>query len=513
MKKQLREELKRFNQIINYNLGGERVIKEDTDVKTEVSFVPAEIDSLIEDLSEVTPISASDHTFDSAALLQAILVDSGYCVHPRTCDYIDGVISAGGTTETSLKDFIDKTSLKNEDLEILENEMVKKAVEEGKSYVGTEERVKEAKKRKDKKFRKMGIHLEYLTPEMAEYFRKWYHHNKKLDVSGDDIEDDMIKYVSKKEGGMADDSRDSASDDNYLPYFYDTKTKILTYKGKNYTLSGDNLAPPTKSKYKVTDSGKRAFNNKEHPKQYNKGTLQYPNSYKSDKWHTNRGVVWKYYKNAMGGATLKNIKNWLNMTDENLYDYYMSMFYDPVKNYSSNELVNHFFAIVGWGSGPHTGPPELRKKILEKTETTTIDEAIEKLGLPVFFDLMVTERGKQFQTYSSFTSHGTGWMNSLINFHYYFYEKYIKPIADTVDDETSEEIINVINNTDAEEEIELVQDLPEVPVIRQGKETWFDLEDFTSKQDTILNNYWGREINIKKGDYIPPSLRKDDDDF
>lgn len=57
------------------------------------------------------------------------------------------------------------------------------------------------------------------------------------------------------------------------------------------------------------------------------------------------------------------------------------------------------------------------------------------------------------------------------------------------------------------------EDLPEVPVLTKGRETWFDLEDFTSKQDTILNNYWGRKIEIKKGDFIPPSLRKDDDDF
>ena len=109
MKKQLREELKRFNQIINYSLGGERVIKEDTDIETEVSFVPAEIDSLIEDLKEVTPISKSEHTYDSAALIQAILVDSGYCVHSKTCDYIDG--DFGGTTAKSLNKFIKRTSL------------------------------------------------------------------------------------------------------------------------------------------------------------------------------------------------------------------------------------------------------------------------------------------------------------------------------------------------------------------------------------------------------------------
>lgn len=501
MKKQLREELKRFNQIINYSLGGERVIKEDMDIETEVSFVPAEIDSLIEDLSEVTPISVSEHNFDSAALIQAILVDSGYCVHSKTCDYIDG--DFGGTTAESLKDFIGKTSLKNDDLEILEDKMVKKSVEEGKSYVGTKEKADDAKKRRDRKFRKMGIHLEYLTPEMAEYFRKWYDNNKKLDVSGEVVADDIFKYISKKEGGITDTTTDTASGgDKHLPYFYDTDSDILIYKGKNYKLSGDNLPPPTKSKYRVDKEGNR-----------DKGGKLLHDGYNSDKWHTNRGVIWKYYRRAMGGDTLKNVENWLNMTDKNLYDYYMNNFYKRVKNYTSNDLVNHFFAIVGWGSGPDTGPPALKKRILKKAKTSTLDEAIEKLGLPVFFDLMVTERGKQFQSYDSFSDNGTGWMNSLINFHYYFYEKYIKPIADEVDDETSEEIVNVINNTDAEKEIELVHDLPEVPVVRKRGETWFDLEDFKSKQDTILNNYWGNKINIKKGDFVPPNLRRDDDDF
>jgi hypothetical protein len=125
---------------------------------------------------------------------------------------------------------------------------------------------------------------------------------------------------------------------------------------------------------------------------------------------------------------------------------------------------------------------------------------------------MTKERGKQFLNIGD-KNNERGWMNSLVNFHYYFYDKYMKPIADQVDDETSEEIIDVMNTPEAESEIELVMDLPEVPVVRQGGETWFDLQDFKSKQDTILNNYWGREINIKKGDFIPPSLRKDDDDF
>lgn len=487
MKKQLREELKRFKQIINYNLGGERVIKEDTDIETEVSFVPAEIDSLIEDLSEVTPISKNRHTIDSATLIQAILVDSGYCVHGKTCNYIDG--DFGGTTAKSLKKFIGKTSLNNDDLETLEDEMVKKAVEEDKSYVGTKEKAEKSKK---DLYEKMGIHLEYLTPKMAKYFRKYFRDNKKLKVTGEDPEEDIVNYIVKKEGGLTDTGTDRAKTKNLKDWF-NTETQILKKSGKNYKLNTPNLEPTLSKYYKKKND---------------------IDTYNSVHWHTNKGIVYKYYNTNMNGNNSRDtIENWFNLDKEGVRQYYLDFYFDTVKNYSSYPIINHFFAIVKWGSGSgSSGPQALKTKILAKTKSKTIDESIEKIGLPAFFDLMTKERGKQFLKIGD-KNNERGWMNSLVNFHYYFYDKYMKPIADQVDDETSEEIIDVMNTPEAESEIELVMDLPEVPVVRQGGETWFDLEDFKSKQDTILNNYWGREINIKKGDFIPPSLRKDDDDF
>jgi hypothetical protein len=487
VKKQLREELKRFNQIINYDLGGERVIKEDTDIETEVSFVPAEIDYLIEDLSEVTPISKDRHTINSATLIQAILVDSGYCVHGKTCDYIDG--DFGGTTAKSLKKFIGKTSLKNDDLETLENEMVKKAVEEDKSYVGTKEKAEKSKK---DLYEKMGIHLEYLTPKMAKYFRKYFRDNKKLKVTGEDPEEDIINYIVKKEGGLTDTGTDRAKTKNLKDWF-NTETQILKKSGKNYKLNAPNLEP-TLSKYYKKKNGIKTYN--------------------SDHWHTNKGIVYKYYNTNMNGNnSIDTIENWFNLDKEDVRQYYLDFYFDNVKNYSSYPIINHFFAIVQWGSGTGpSGPKALKTKLLAKTKSKTIDEAIEKIGLPAFFDLMTKERGKQFLNIGD-KANERGWMNSLVNFHYYFYDKYMKPIADQVDDETSEEIIDVINTPEAESEIELVMDLPEVPVVRQGGETWFDLEDFKSKQDTILKNYWGNKINIKKGDFVPPDLRRDDDDF
>lgn len=114
MKKQLKEELKRFNQILNYELSGNNLIKES--VEDDV------ISELVDEVSKVTPISKTNHTYESASLIQAILVDAGYCVYSSPCDYIDG--DFGGTSEKSLEDFIGKKSLNTEDLTVLEDKML-----------------------------------------------------------------------------------------------------------------------------------------------------------------------------------------------------------------------------------------------------------------------------------------------------------------------------------------------------------------------------------------------------
>ena len=421
-----------------------------------------------------------------------ILVDAGYCVYSSPCDYIDG--DFGGTSEKSLEDFIGKKSLKTEDLTVLEDKMIEKVEEEGKSFVDTSNKVEDSIKRRDKKLKeKYGIHLEYLTPEMAEYFRKWFRHDKALDVTGEDIEKDIVKYISKKEGGMTDTGTDKA-ESHYMPYEYDTENKILTYKGKKYKLTGKDLPPKTRS---------RKYGSKLNPK------------YSSDRWHTNRGIVWEYFSEGKPD-TVQTVIDWLNTSDEDLKDYYIKKYYND--KYSSNDLVNHFFALVKWGSGDAKfGPTNLQKRILEKTDSGSIDEAIEKLGLPVVFDLMVKERGDQFHNMGQ-KQNEKGWMNSLVNFHYYFYEKYIKPIADQVPDEVSDEIIDVIDNPKTEEEIDMVLDLPEVVVDVEGSSDanihqWFDLEDFKSHKDTIVPNIFGRGIPIKKGEVVPDHLRSDDDNF
>lgn len=426
MKKQLKEELRRFNQIMNYSLEGKNIINEVSDVETEIMYVAPEINALIEELSDLTPISRTDEVFNSVVLLQSILVDSGYCVHGKVCGKLDG--DFGDTTEKSLNKFINRTSLNAEDLDILEDSMVKKATEEGKSYVNTKQKAVERIAQRELDFKeKYNIDLNNITPEMKDYFLKWFRHNKALKVTGENVEDDIVNYIIKKEGGLTDTPTDRAKTKNLKDWF-DTKTRILKKSGANYKLSTPNLKP-TLSKY-----------------YYKKDKID---TYNSNHWHTNKGIVYTYYNTNMGGNnSVESIENWFNLSDEDVRQYYLKFYFDAVKNYSSHPLINHFFAIVNWGSGNGSrGYSKLREKILKKTDSETIDEAVEKLGLPVFFDLLIKERGKQFRSIKDKNNEG-GWMNSLINFHFFFYEKYLKPIVDDVDDVISQEINDLVNNSE-----------------------------------------------------------------
>ncbi len=76
----------------------------------------------------------------------------------------------------------------------------------------------------------------------------------------------------------------------------------------------------------------------------------------------------------------------------------------------------------------------------------------------------------------------------------------------------------IITQPGIDDEIDMVVDLPQVTITTSknrggGGTMWFDPDDFKSKKDTIIPNIYGREIDIKKGDIVPDHLRNDDDDF
>jgi len=412
MNRLVNEELKRFKQIISYDPKNPNLM-ESLDRENIV------VDKIINKIKPYLPISKKENKFLGSSLLQTILVDSGYCVYGGNCGYIDG--DFGTTTEESLKEFLGKNEITINDIETLKTNMLdpnKKGplLDKEKTYNATIEKFEKKVEERKKTLQNKGIDLSGLSDEFKDYFMNWWKHDKKLSVSGDDIKNDILKYIIKKEGGITDTTTDTASKgDKYMPHKYDTKTNILTYDGKEYTLSGENLPKPTKSKI-------------------------YKDSFASDKWHTNRGAIWKYYMNKNGGDTLENAKNWLNFSDEDVYQYYMDNYYTD--EYSSNDLVNHFLGLVTWGSGSGG-----RQKLLDKVKNLfkeydgDIDKAIKSLGLPVVFDTLISLRLEQFIGYNQ-PENARGWVNSLLNFYFYFKQKYIDTITDKVSDDVSAQLIN-----------------------------------------------------------------------
>jgi len=415
--KLLLEELKRFNKIISYNPENP-MINEDTQSST--------IDKIIEKIKPLLPVSKYHNKYRASSLIQAILVDSGYCVYrgkKHGCDYIDG--DFGSTTEESLKEFIGKKELTKDDTQILKASMEnpnKKGSEVKigpiKSYGDTINKYDKKIVQLEKNIKNSGIDLESLTPEFRQYFMDWFGFDRKLGITGEEIESDILKFIVSSEGGISDGPKDETAFAEAMRHPYNTLTKVLNYNGTDYTLTGGNLPKPTKSKI---DSS----------------------SYSSEHWHTNKGIVYGYYEDNIGGkSSLETAKSWLNLSDQDVLDYYMKYFYDG--SYSEKyDVINHFFGLAKWNSGPE-GANILKNKVNSTFQKYGgIDGAIEKLGIPVFFDILNNLRIEQYMGYKNFETYGSGWLNSILNFYWYFKSKYIDPIADEAEDDMSMELYNM----------------------------------------------------------------------
>jgi len=415
MKKPLTETLKRFNEILKYDVSGISLIREsEEDIITTLS----------DKIKTYTPLKKGGGKFVGTSLLQAILIDSGFCVNKKKCDKIDG--DFGTTTQTALNNFIGKNNLVKDDVEILKTKMVEKS-KEGKSYSTTEDKMDVAVEVRRDELKNVGVGEKYLKDDniLKDKYLDYWRHDKRLDISGEDIEKDMLSYISKKEGGITDDPRDTNPAKYPCPHEYNTDTHILMYKGEHFKpmkvkLIGEGLPEPTKSKI-------------------------YKDSYASNKWHTNRGIVWKTWKSIRQAQGIqdeyKNVINWFNMTDKNVWDVYYYGFFKPQiidkGNETSSDLLNHFLAVVAWGSGGGGFQKLLTivNDLFKELGYDNIDDAIEGLGLSLVFDHIINKRAEQFLSYKNADVYGGGWVNSALNFHKYFANKYIKPVITTVDSE------------------------------------------------------------------------------
>jgi hypothetical protein len=221
------------------------------------------------------------------------------------------------------------------------------------------------------------------------------------------IEDDMYKFNSVKEGGLADDPRDSGPAATPCPYEYDAKTGKMVYNGTTYQLK---INPHLQNSVSVINGGSS-----------------------SNRWHTSRGVIWTTWKTAAAMMGISNpldvAKGFFEMTDENAKNVYMLTFYNSmVKDKgreTSSQMVNHCMGTGFWGSITH-GEKTIANTLTQLSNLgySGLDDAIQKIGDKTVVEVMLNEQIKLYLSYSNASTYGKGWTLGLLNFHRYFVPVY-----------------------------------------------------------------------------------------
>ena len=222
-----------------------------------------------------------------------------------------------------------------------------------------------------------------------------------------DIIGDMYKFNSVKEGGLADDPRDSGPAASPCPYEYDAKTGKMTYNGTVYQLK---INPHLQNSVSVINGGS-----------------------KSSRWHTSRGIIWTTWKTAaatMGiSDPLSVAKAFFEMTDESAKNVYELTFYNTmVKDKgreTSSRMVNHCMGTGFWGSITH-GEKTISNTIanLSGMGYSGLEDAIQKIGDKTVVEIMLREQINLYLSYANASTYGKGWTLGLLNFHRYFVPVY-----------------------------------------------------------------------------------------
>jgi lysozyme family protein len=228
----------------------------------------------------------------------------------------------------------------------------------------------------------------------------------KLDLTGN-ITDDMHKFNSVKEGGLADDPRDSGPAATPCPYEYDASTGKMVYNGTTYQLK---INPRLQDSVSVINGGSS-----------------------SNRWHTSRGVIWTTWKTAAAMMGISNpldvAKGFFEMTDENAKNVYMLTFYNSMVKAkgreTSSQIVNHCMGTGFWGSITH-GEKTIANTLTQLSNLgySGLDDAIQKIGDKTVVEVMLNEQIKLYLSYSNASTYGKGWTLGLLNFHRYFVPVY-----------------------------------------------------------------------------------------
>lgn len=369
---------------------------------------------------EKAPIVKKSNDTSTVALLQTLLVKVGI-LKGKSGPLKNGVDGDfGGATEAALKSFIGKASISKTDEDLISTKMVEKNVTDDivLEFFGKYE---VAKKRELGIAEDQGI----LQPD----YDRFYKPRRGFPTPSGNIEEDVIAYIYYKEGGMTDDPDDTGPAENPMPYYYDTKTKTLTANGKNIKLSSGLLPYKTESDI-------------------------YPDSFKSNKWHTNRGITWEAWKGRSSGSTLDRAKKWLTVTKKEVSKKYFDSYYYPsmkdVGGKTTSQLANHFLGLVRWGSGGGGFASYLKNYLqpyLTKSGATDIKDSLIKNGERATLDMMTKARMDHYarivKVKPEKKKYLKGWSNSFLNFHQVFVNNYAKKDIKNSDSEDKFKTKNV----------------------------------------------------------------------
>lgn len=414
---------------------------------------------LTESEEAINPVASKLATFGTikkgsndtkaVSLLQTMLVKTGF-LKGKQGPLKNGVdADFGGATETALNNFIGKTFFTPDDATIVSNKL-------NTINVNSQDIFDTWKNYDVARLKSMNLSGDQGI--LQDYYSKFYSKKGGFPTPSGSLKDDIYAYIYFKEGGMTDDPDDSGPASDPMPFYYNSESKkIYNPSSKKWEqLSGELLPAKTKA-FQPDDS-------------------KYP--YRSNKWHTNRGITWSAWKSKGSGSDFDKAKKWLTVDREEVAQKYLNDYYNPaVASYgTTSELANHFLGLVRWGGGPGGLNSYMKNYIgpaLKKLGLKDLNDALSKKGERWTLDMMVKYRLDHLYNISQLPDKGKylkGWSNSKLNFHQVFVNYYAKGDIASPDKSTDDEY-SVSGNTvvKTSDEYGSYIELPEIVVSAPAK--------------------------------------------
>ena len=398
--------------ILNYK--DWNVLTEAISPEDEAAEAPTPVTDI---LIKSAPLKHGSSKIKAVELAQTLLVNAGF-LRGNSGPLKNGVDGDfGGGTLTALTNFLGKGYIDKSDADLLNTKIEDNKLEQDIVISSFNEYV--AAKRKAS-----GITTDQGI--LQDYYDKFYSKKSGFPTPSGNLNNDIVSYIYHKEGGMTDDQDDEGPAKNPMPFSYDSKNKKLKVNGKWINVTGNELPAITKSK--VTGN------------------------YISNKWHTNRGIIWATWKSSTSGSLKDKAIGWLNVSKEKVSEKYFKLYYKKAiseHGETSSDLANHLLGLIRWGSGPKGLTWYINtylKKQLDSVEVSTIDECISKYGERITLDLMIKARMNHFnaivKSNSSKGKYLKGWSNSFLNFHQTFVNNYANSDSATSDDEFTKKTVD-----------------------------------------------------------------------